>query len=199
MFEGYKGLGGSIKACEDSRHNAEYMVYTMQEHLQKERLINALYKQINEMEVAAEQEYHKSTAQLAELQKKLESAVKRADLYEGLNQNLKRICTERANSDRKLVPKKEHTGYILLKSERGTRVENGSKMDAWKTTVQTPYSVILEDDQIRKLVKEDLVAKKVVHGIKGRGGMVYNNFKTIKDFKSGYWSVVLDSDTEIIP
>ena len=41
-----------------------------------------------------------------------ESAHQRA-----LNANLLRISRERANADRKLKPKKEHTGYVVVVSE----------------------------------------------------------------------------------
>ena len=52
-----------------------------------------------------------------------ESAHQRA-----LNANLLRIAKERANADRKLKPKKEHTGYVVVVSEvREYRYRSGRK------------------------------------------------------------------------
>ena len=48
----------------------------------------------------------------------------------GLNENLLRIARERANADRKLKPKKEHSGYVVVvSSEKIYRYKNGRYLD----------------------------------------------------------------------
>ena len=98
-----------------------------------------------------------------------------------LNEKLLRISRERANSDRGVQPKKEHDGYIVLRSEQWydtvktshpekgyeryseeflakynllrTEVQN---VDAWKTVIQTPYSTKLTYDQAEHEIQSDL-------------------------------------------
>ena len=66
-----------------------------------------------EAENAAEKARKKVEDIAAELEKeKAESAYQRR-----LNANLLRISKERANAERKLKPKKEHTGYVVTASE----------------------------------------------------------------------------------
>ena len=67
-----------------------------------------------------------------------ESAHQRA-----LNVNLLRIAKERANADRKLKPKKEHTGYVVVFSEEiDHQYKDGNRhvkrVLLWKTVIQSP-------------------------------------------------------------
>lgn len=78
-----------------------------------------------------------------------------------LNANLLRISKERANAERKLKPKKEHTGYVVTASEEkdysyreGSRRWN--KVKLWETVLQSPYGVDYTEEQARKLIQEDL-------------------------------------------
>ena len=50
-------------------------------------------------------------AEVDAVQKDLEEACRKIEYLDGLNKNLLRIARERANADRKLRPKKTHTGY----------------------------------------------------------------------------------------
>lgn len=50
-------------------------------------------------------------AEVNAVQKDLEEACRKIEYLNGLNKNLLRIARERANADRKLRPKKTHTGY----------------------------------------------------------------------------------------
>ena len=72
---------------------------------------------------------------------KADSAHQRA-----LNANLLRISRERANADRKLKPKKEHTGYVVVLSEETDhQYKDGNRhvrrVLLWKTVIQSPYVV----------------------------------------------------------
>lgn len=88
---------------------------------------------------------------------KAESAHQRA-----LNANLLRISKERANADRKLKPKKEHTGYLVVSSEETDhQYKDGNRRVKrallWKTVIQSPYVVDFPEAQIRKQVLEELL------------------------------------------
>lgn len=113
-----------------------------------------------------------------------ESAHQRA-----LNANLLRIARERANADRKLKPKKEHTGYLVVFSgEKELRFKDGNnhakRTLLWETVIQSPYVVDIPEAQIRKLILEELIQededgyrlidKIGIHGMypKGYGSML---------------------------
>lgn len=90
---------------------------------------------------------------------KAESAHQRA-----LNANLLRIAKERANADRKLKPKKEHTGYLVVFSgEKEHQFKNGNRrvkrVLLWETVIQSPYVVDFPEAQIRKQILEELLRK----------------------------------------
>ena len=70
-----------------------------------------------------------------------------------------RIARERANADRKLRPKKTHTGYVVLtSSEKEYRYKTMRKETAvaglWETALQSPYSVDFTEEQARALTEE---------------------------------------------
>lgn len=88
-----------------------------------------------------------------------ESAHQRA-----LNANLLRIAKERANADRKLKPKKEHTGYLVVFSgEKEHQFKDGNRrvkrVLLWETVIQSPYVVDFPEVQIRKQILEELLRK----------------------------------------
>ena len=88
-----------------------------------------------------------------------ESAHQRA-----LNVNLLRIAKERANADRKLKPKKEHTGYLVVFSgEKEHQFKDGNRrvkrVLLWETVIQSPYVVDFPEAQIRKQILEELLRK----------------------------------------
>ncbi len=77
-----------------------------------------------------------------------------------LNENLLRIAKERANADRKLKPKKEHTGYsVVFSTEKEYRYGKGKNMKKvmlWETVIQSPYSIDLPEDLVRKQITDEL-------------------------------------------
>ena len=69
-----------------------------------------------------------------------------------MNQNLKRIIRERANADRKIKPKKERSGYVVLSSRQKKYRYKKNKNDMvevylWETVIQTPYVVAFSAEQ----------------------------------------------------
>jgi len=107
----------------------------------------------------------------AEAQKKVEAmeadlAAERAESAHqlALNANLLRISRERANADRKLKPKKEHTGYVVVVSEETDhQYKDGNRhvkrVLLWKTVIQSPYVVDFPEEQVREQILEELLRK----------------------------------------
>lgn len=95
-----------------------------------------------------------------ELRKTLDAERKECELQQGLNKNLLRIARERANADRKLRPKKEHTGYVVVtsmeKEYRYKDIDDGylKHVILWETVLETPYIVRLEEPEVKKLTQE---------------------------------------------
>ena len=144
-----------------------------------------------------------------------ESAHQRA-----LNANLLRIAKERANADRKLKPKKEHTGYVVVVSEeREYRYRNGRKWNKVKlreTVLQSPYTVDFSETEVKTQIERELFPKDDVWligriGITGRYGGTYEEMvedgsvdeeflkrnillkgqqRLRANFRSGYWEVI---------
>ena len=108
-----------------------------------------------------------------------------------LNAGLLRINRERANADRKLKPKKERSGYVVLNSEeKEISFKVGSKRlrkaRLWETTIQSPYSVKLSEAVVRKQIEEDLFPDGVMWpvcriGITGRFRGSYEGFLEEKE------------------
>lgn len=97
------------------------------------------------------------------MQEELSEAKKMAEHYRGLNENLLRIAKERANADRKLPKKKEHTGYVVTYSaEKEYRYKvnrnHWGKAMLWETVLQSPYSADFTEQQARTQIWEDLFA-----------------------------------------
>lgn len=101
---------------------------------------------------------------LEEVGRQLSTAQEEAAHQRGLNENLLRICRERANSDRQLKPKKKHSGFIVLSSaERDYSYRIGkkaAKAKLWETALQSPYSIDFTDEQARRLIEEALLQRK---------------------------------------
>ena len=89
----------------------------------------------------------------------LSEAEIKIEYWRDLNENLLRISKERANADRNLKPKKEHTGYVVVSS---TEKEYRYKVDRrhwetvilWETVLQTPYPIDFTEEQAREETKE---------------------------------------------
>ena len=97
------------------------------------------------------------------MQEELSEAKKMAEHYRGMNENLLRISKERANADRKLPKKKEHTGYVVTYSaEKEYRYKvnrnHWGRAMLWETVLQSPYSADFTEQQARTQIWKDLFA-----------------------------------------
>ncbi|MBS7083553.1 MAG: hypothetical protein KH061_09230, partial [Faecalibacterium prausnitzii] len=99
--------------------------------------------------------------QVTAMEEKLTRAEEEVSYQKGLNANLLRISRERANADRSLRPKKEHTGYAVVRSmEKEYRYkisrQSWGKVMLWETVIQSPYSMEFTEEQARKQIRREL-------------------------------------------
>ena len=125
------------------------------------RAIDKAKRDASYMAQKAAEEARQTVADMEEAlaAEKAENAHQRA-----LNANLLRISRERANADRKLKPKKEHTGYVVVVSEETDhQYKDGNRhvkrVLLWKTVIQSPYVVDFPEAQVRKQILEELLRK----------------------------------------
>ena len=162
--------------------------------------------QVQELEVQIKENRKMYSERINELGQKIaerEEAVRQA---QKLNENLRRICRERANSDRNITPKKEHDGYLVLQSrDWGERLPDRRMVRTWKSVLQTPYDASIEQSVIEEQILEDLTEKVLVDigclhyvSLEDNGtytcvddGNVLYCWRCSADYKSGYWCVII--------
>lgn len=104
---------------------------------------------------------HEVAQKVAELERALAAEKKESEYQRGLNVTLLRISRERANADRKLERKKEHSGYVVTYSaEKEYRYKidrrNWGRVMLWETVLQSPYTADFTEQQARTQIWEDL-------------------------------------------
>ena len=106
-----------------------------------------------------QQTIQKANQVIEKWMKALEKEKAESAYQKGLNENLLRIARERANADRKLKPKKEHSGYVVVVSaEKIYRYKIGRRLESvklWETVIQSPYSIEFPAEQAKKLILEE--------------------------------------------
>ena len=114
-------------------------------------------KQEARRRIAQEQEECRKA--LDDLNGELEIVQEESSYFSRLNENLLRIARERANADRNLKPKKEHTGYVVVSSTEKEYRYKVNRRDfetvmLWETVLQSPYSIDFTEEQAREQTKE---------------------------------------------
>ena len=127
-----------------------------------------------------------------EMKRSLEAEKKECEIQRGLNVNLLRIAKERANADRRLKPKKEHTGYVVVTSmEKEYRYKDDDgcweHMTLWETVLETPYIVRFEVPEVKRLMQELFQCDESGNCIIKRIGITAN-------YESGYADMVKDRE-----
>ena len=143
----YAGLQQEISNAKQAAKNAEYNA---------DKKIHQIQSEAQSRITHTEKEMAKNTA---EWEKKLAAEQQESALQRELNANLLRITKERANAERDLKPKKEHTGYVVLTSvEKESRYKDSyghpRTITLWETAMETPYTVDFEAEQVRGLIRE---------------------------------------------
>lgn len=154
-----------------------------------------------------------------ELEEELSAERAEREYQQRLNMNLLRISKERANASRKLKPKKEHSGYVVISStEKDHSYKYGANrrtVRVWETVLQTPFSIDFTEEQVRteteELFQKDEaglwpIGKIGINGLflAGYGEMVrsknaaewakYNVMiekKFRSNFRAGYWELII--------
>lgn len=225
-------MGYKVLPDNSSVREATHVVLTKEEHeqlLQEKRSLewnlqsqrNELTAQLQEVKDDAFQRVSAAEATAKQCAREMETKLARtqqiADYWEQLNEDLLRISKERANADRNLRPKKQHTGYVVLISaekERRYEVPNKLKMEhatLWETVIQTPYSVDFTEEQVRQQTGTEetlLLLKRIgitadhsadcekrgLHEVlKGPGktdNVILSRFLRA-NFRAGYWELTL--------
>lgn len=212
---GYKEVSGGYTDQECS-----HIILTKKEYDQqlrelsaaKQEALNARYKADRELQEA--RSYAKNqiavaesaaSKKVADLERALAAEQKESALQRRLNANLIRIAKERANADRKLKPKKEHTGYVVVASmEKEHRYKDGNRrwrsVMLWETVMETPYAVDLEVAEVRRLIQElfqkDEAGNWLIQriGINGNYPKGYAGMIDDKDWREDYrqYNVMLE-------
>ncbi len=122
-----------------------------------------------------------------------------------------RICKERANADRKLRPKKEHSGFVVVSSsEKEHRYKRGQRwktVRVWETVLQTPFSIDFTEEQARRQIQESLLDTWLIAKL-GIGAVFDGTYSQLQEdtrlteantalsgrlranFRQGYWEMV---------
>lgn len=114
-------------------------------------------KKENERKLKLMAQEHEQT--IEEWRTALEAERAESARQKDLNENLLRVARERANADRKLKRKKEHTGYVVVvSSEKIYRYKSRQRLESvklWETVIQSPYSIEFPAEQAKKLILEE--------------------------------------------
>ena len=173
-----------------------------------------------------ELEYRTATAEkfakekIQQVEQELDAERSESDYQRRLNENLLRISRERANADRRLRPKKEHTGYVVVSSaEKEISYKDyygkNKKVMLWETVLQSPYSVDFTEEQARHQIQElfnrgengrwlisqiginastDGGYAHLISDPKARAELAVRNFLLDKrlraNYRAGYWEII---------
>lgn len=162
---GYKELDGG-----HSDPECTHVILTLKEY-------DSLLHKLSQLEQKATEEKRKAEKEKRDSQNREQQTVQKANQaieawkkevekervesahQRGLNENLLRIARERANAARKLTPKKEHSGYVVvISSEKTYRYKNGRRLKStklWETVIQSPYSIEFSAKQTEKLILQE--------------------------------------------
>ena len=134
----------------------------------------------------AQQTRQEAQEKVAAIQAELEQERAENAHQRALNAYLLRVSRERANADRNLKPKKERCGYVVVNSEEKeigfkTGDKRLHKVMLWETTIQSPYSVQMTEEVVRKQITDDLFPSGEVWivgriGITGKFNGSYEKF-----------------------
>jgi hypothetical protein len=178
-------------------------------------------RQIRQAESEAERKIkaaeETSIMQISEMKRQLEKEQEESAYQRRLNENLLRINRERANADRKLKPKKGHTGYVVVNSKEYEYKYREDKRTLtsvmlWQTILESPYKVKFSVEQARKQMYEELFKNHIIGkiGVYGYWDIDYENmienelYKTeyidkniaVKyqlqaNYKTGFWEIII--------
>lgn len=160
---GYKAVSDGYSDLECTHVVLEKNEYSqlLQEKKKAEQDAGAVIRQVRsdasrEVQKVKDEAHQKLTSLEQELAEKTDAC----EYLTRLNENLLRMSRERSNVDRKLEPKKTHTGYVVMySSEKEYRYRSGNQTKTvmlWETNLQSPYSVDFTEKEARNRMQADL-------------------------------------------
>lgn len=183
-------------------------------HAESDELIQKMSSSIgkaNEIIRVGEQQ----TARIQALEKKNQELSEEVERLRKQNAAMMRIQRERANADRKLRPKKEHSGYVVLFQEliwRQIIPTKKQQYNIFRTIFQTPIHVLYEREDARQIFVEDLkghllkdlqinewcpeIAYSETDKYYNSSDQVVFEREFRQNFKSGYYEVILYHNKE---
>ncbi len=212
---GYKSSEYTSQECTHvilTKEEYAQMMAALEQARQEKRAAQASMENAWEQARQSIQEAHsKITQEVDGLKRVLAEEKAQREYQEGLNENLKRICKERANADRKLRPKTEHSGFVVVSSsEKEHRYKRGQRwktVRVWETVLQTPFSIDFTEEQARREIQETLLDTRLITklGIEAVFDGTYSQLQEDTEFsamntalsrrlranfRQGYWEMV---------
>lgn len=163
----------SLIGYRESKENEmnTHVLYTVPEDEERKKTIYELEQRIEHLKVKNKENLRNKVNEanniingknekIKELNEKIVDNEKEIERLKSLNSNLIRISKERANAKRGIISKKKHIGYILLNLEEITYSfsKKFSNILCWRMKLQTPYDIMIEFDNVSKLVYNDLLS-----------------------------------------
>ena len=157
-------------------------------------------KQVNDMK-----EHHKENMSLTS--SKVDSLNSEVEVLRQQNENLMRICKERANADRNIHPKKLNRGYILLGMRQQDSYFGKKRYSTIKATIQLPCNVHFKHDAVINYLKKDnwgeyifalvenpyMCTDTIPYDANEYDVLIYD-VKYNMNYRSGYWEADLYLD-----
>ena len=221
-IEEYNDLVNQIKKTRiDNSYYKTALCNSEKKRKEDEELIKKQKKKINEMVryIQITKKTHTDVSKLTYDNDRLRVTIKHlqeeSDAARHLNQNLRRICRERANQERNIRPKKKHDGYIVLSSQEWRiTLPDGTRKTVWKSILQTPYDSSIPFDIIRNDIYMDIKNKVIIdlgcddinepekNGVyfATKGNRLFQWSSHIADFRTGLWTImILTSEAITVP
>lgn len=108
--------------------------------------------------------------------------------YEKEVEALSKGVRKESNQEQDIMPKKFHTGYILMKSNPIdiTVKDNGNlvKKEVYESILQTPYKLTFDRNQVIMLVSNDIVNLKLMNKLGFKGFMPYMKHNDMFDARN---------------
>ena len=205
MEKAYKGMMGGYNVWKDGddKHDPTHIVLPYEEYQNLQRKVkNAINKADNavKMQHQAEDKAREDIRQIEEEAKEKIAAEREAladelarakrdkESAERLNTGLLNIMKNRANAKRGIKPKKQHDGYVVLRSEQYEYSHQRDRksretLTLWRTTLQTPVDIGIAANEAQKVIGDAMAhkigAKLGFQKASFQGGSLSDNIKAV--------------------
>ncbi len=202
--EQHEGQSKAIKELQKIKKSNEEKIVRQDEELRQLRKENMVLKATKSEYVDAFEEEKRKNGNLQDM---LGRETRKRYEAEALNENLKRICKERANQSHKIKPKKEKSGYKVKNSAekvsfytvKANKKESVTfSVPYWETTIMTPIDGSINLDLVKDDINDFINDKRADLGI--FEGVEYNEpqIKGVLEHYDNYPKVGYAHDNEYI-